>query len=281
MKNIKLKAGIFNMTDEEYFALPAVSQSDVKNALESERKFFENWAGNLNKVSKEPTDAMLFGSALHCLVLEPEEFKSRFNVLPEGTNLRTNAGKAIRDEMLATGKPLLKSEQMEELYEIAKSVRNNVRVEKMLNNTVKEQAIVWFDEEYGVWCKAKADMVNHHYLADLKTTEDASAEGFNSSVVKYGYHIQDTWYMRGMRALNKPHQAFMFVAVEKKPPYLVCTHVLDDTYRVIAEEQIREGISIIKEAMKAKDIRELESVNDEIKIQSPPQWLLNKYDLAA
>ena len=54
----------------------------------------------------------------------------------------------------------------------------------------------------------------------MKTTEDASPRGFQNSLAKFRYHVQAAWYLRGLEGAEE----FVFIAVEKKPPYLVAVY---------------------------------------------------------
>ena len=79
---------------------------------------------------------------------------------------------------------------------------------------------------------------------DLKTTDDASPAGFARSIAKYGYDMQDAYYLDTLHlalAQNEnepngaPHSAksFVFVAVEKSLPHAVAVYVLDDESKAL------------------------------------------------
>jgi hypothetical protein len=65
------------MTNEQYFAIPALSFSGMKDLAVSPMRF---WHLHLNpdKPEREESAAMRFGSALHCAVLEPSCFDARY-----------------------------------------------------------------------------------------------------------------------------------------------------------------------------------------------------------
>jgi exodeoxyribonuclease VIII len=59
-------------------------------------------------------------------------------------------------------------------------------------------------------------------LIDLKTTQDASLDGFQRSIANFRYHVQAAHYLRTytLATGNKP-KGFIFVAVEKTYPFAV------------------------------------------------------------
>ena len=76
----------------------------------------------------------------------------------------------------------------------------------------------------GLQCKCRPDWISADggILVDLKTTEDASPREFQRSIAKWRYHVQAGWYMAGIEAAygTRP-SGFIFIAVEKKPPFAV------------------------------------------------------------
>ncbi len=98
-----------------------------------------------------------------------------------------------------------------------------------------EVSVYWKDEETGVDCRVRPDFwaFSKRVVIDLKTTEDASREGFSRTVAKWGYHRQAAMYLHGCRQAIRQSgsdipapEAFAFIAIEKKPPYLVAVYVL-------------------------------------------------------
>src|SRR3546814_8878287 len=89
-----------------------------------------------------------------------------------------------------------------------------------------EVTLRWVDEATGLRCKARADRWNRRrrYMADLKTTDDASERGFGRSVVNYGYDITHAHYCEGARACGEPVDKYLIVAQEKKAPYLAAVY---------------------------------------------------------
>jgi hypothetical protein len=65
------------LTNEQYFAIPALSFSGMKDLAVSELRFWHLHV-NPNRPERKETAEMRFGSALHCAVLEPSCFDARY-----------------------------------------------------------------------------------------------------------------------------------------------------------------------------------------------------------
>src|SRR5262249_37026725 len=91
-----------------------------------------------------------------------------------------------------------------------------------------EQTIVWFDEEFKIWCRIRLDWLvdwqNEHNVRiqnfyDLKTTTDANPQKWVRRLFDLGADIQAAFYSRGIKAvlgINNP--LFRFIVVEVDPP---------------------------------------------------------------
>ena len=81
----------------------------------------------------------------------------------------------------------------------------------------------------GILCRCRPDFWREDdIIVDVKTTEDASPEEFSRSLAKWRYHVQAPFYMDGIElATGRRPKGFVFLVVEKKPPYAVAAYTLD------------------------------------------------------
>lgn len=86
----------FDISNEDYHAGDGVSKSQLDMVALSPALL--QWQKSA-PVDTEKLKALDMGTALHCLLLEPEEFDKRFIVAPQ-FNLRTNQGKADQEAFL-------------------------------------------------------------------------------------------------------------------------------------------------------------------------------------
>lgn len=186
------------------------------------------------RVKQEETPALIVGRAVHSYILEgPEAFFKEFAV-PPSVDRRTKEGKGIWSQFQFehADKTLIPEEDFVTITEINDSVRNHPTAGFWLSNGISEQTAIWQDEETGLLCKCRPDRNPlNGVLLDLKTTEDASEYAFGRSVQNYGYARQGAFYTEGIsKATGEKHDAFAFIAVEKKAPYRCEVYVLAPEY---------------------------------------------------
>ena len=224
-----MKPGIYkDLSNEEYHRGPGLSASGLRMLDKSPLHY--------KTAPRADTEALRFGTAVHCAVLEPERFGREYVCAPEGADRRTKEGKAAWAEFEASaeGKTILKPEDHKNLLGMAAAVREHRLAGKLFSGGVSEQSIFWNervyyggDREADILCKCRPDYVkrlhNGPVIVDLKTTRDAGAAKFQRSAYwDWGYHIQAAHYLRGFEAATgEAARAFLFVAVEKEPPWAV------------------------------------------------------------
>jgi exodeoxyribonuclease VIII len=163
---------------------------------------------------------------------EPEVFARSVIVCPEGIDRRTSAGKAdwAAFELEAEGREIITNEEGAKLAAIRDAVRSHPAAAKALaGSPVIEQSIFW--DEDSISCRCRPDCVTEKgVIVDLKTTRDASPDGFARSVAQYRYHVQAAFYSDGYKAaFGEAPRGFVFIAVETEPPYLVAVYVASET----------------------------------------------------
>lgn len=202
-----------------------------KGALDQLAKTPRHYRAWISGVDQKETPAMLFGRALHALVLEPDTFARHFKPAPSFGDLRTKAGREARDDwhMLNRGVQMVPADDMDRMLAMRDAVMAHPIASKLFTGGQAEETVVWTDPVHGLLCKARMDYHQRQrgIVVDLKSTEDASPQGFALSVVSYRYHVQHAHYSSAFAATGNELQAFLFVAVEKQAPYAVSVYALD------------------------------------------------------
>ena len=221
-----MREGIFSdITAEEYHSIAAVSNSYLQRLKRIPAAA---------KVEQEDNEAFLFGRAFHCLLLEGSGiFYSLFAIAPD-IDKRTKDGKENWRVFCAenVGKGIITAGQYEAMAGMIASVNEHPFAARVLLEGLSEQSCFWTDKETGLYCKCRPDRVpsgGHGVILDVKTTRDATQHGFTRSVASYGYHRQAAFYIDGFNAVSDTTvDAFIFIVVEKEPPYICGCYTLSD-----------------------------------------------------
>ncbi|MBQ8823965.1 MAG: PD-(D/E)XK nuclease-like domain-containing protein [Ruminococcus sp.] len=235
------------MTNAEYHAHSAISKSDLDLIHRSPA----HWIYKKNNPNKQ-TPEMLFGSAVHKMVLEPETFFDEFVVAPE-VDKRTKSGKEEWNSFLeeSKGKTVITNDILIKSKDIAESISHHVSARQLLTGGCAETSHFWTDERTGMQCKCRPDYLRSGFCVDLKTTQNASEESFQKSAYKYRYYLQAYWYLHGLKQCGIDYaDYFTLIAVEKEPPYGIATYYVDEDMLQLGKIEADEDLDRICECMK-------------------------------
>lgn len=239
--------GVFEaMPADEYFAVEAMSASGAKKMLRSPAHY-----RLMRTEPSEPTAAMVFGTAVHCGVLEPAEFEKRY-VLAPSFNKRTNDGKRALAEWLEAnvGRIGLDADEWDRARRCIDAVLAHPAASRLLEGAQRELSLFWLDGEYKVPCKARYDARNHGGVIDLKTTKDASPDEFAKQIANLLYHVQGAHYVSAHEhVLNETPAFFAFIAVESEPPHAVACYTLPPVAIQAGRREMDEALARYKAAL--------------------------------
>lgn len=246
-----------SMPPEQYHAAEWVGSGGIKKLLQSPAHFIVD-----RTQKKAPTDEMLFGTAVHMGVLEPELFSNAIGCVPldapkRPTKTQINAKKPSPetleqidwwqrfDEDNRFCHMVLPAPDYERVQRTVDAILAHPGARRLLTGGRPEVSLFWQDARYGVPCKARIDFLRDDGgMVDLKTTTDASPEGFGRIIANYRYAAQAAHYWSGgEHALNASPKFFAFIAAEKEPPYGVSAQVLQ-------VDALRMGMSQCERALK-------------------------------
>ena len=208
------------MTEQEYRKHLAISRSELFKISESPEKF-----KYYREHPEEPTPALVFGQLFHAMALTPDTVWEQFAVAPN-VDRRTKAGKEAfaEFEQQADGKTVVSADMVEQATAMCEALNRNEFVKKLLKGE-KEKPFFWVDEMTGEECKCRVDCLTevgeNLIIVDLKSTDNAETEAFMRSAIKYGYDLQTAMYGDGVKANTGREPLFVFIAIEKKPPYAI------------------------------------------------------------
>ena len=270
-----VQPGIYpTMSNEDYHHAPGVSKSGLDLIARSPYLF-------RNRPRVEPTRAMLIGSAVHTATLEPELFNDHFAVAPS-VDGRTKAGKEMLAQFSAecAGKTVLKEEDGELIWSIAKAVHAHPVAKNILSDEGQAEMSIFNTDEYtGELVKVRPDWMVEDCLVDLKTTEDASAEAFSRACWNFRYYVQAAFYLDVANSqYNGRFHNFVFIVVEKSPPFQVAVYYADATMIEVGRMAYQQNLALYSQC---KQTDTWPGLGDErIQPISLPGWALKNIDMA-
>jgi len=172
----------------------------------------------------------------------------------EADNWRTNTAKEQRDEAYATGAVPLLTADYQTVIDMAAAIATHPVASALFapDRGKPEQTLVWRDDRTGIMRRSRIDWLpdvqpgRRLLVADYKTCHSADPEALSKASHQFGYHQQADWYLAGCRALGLADDtaAFVFVAQEKHPPYLVTVFELDHVAMRIGAARNRRAIDV-------------------------------------
>ena len=221
-----------------YDKIPAVRRSDLWEIRKSPAHY-------LYKVThpEEPTAALLFGTAAHKYILEPDTFWDDYIEVPK-LDRRTKAGKEEWQRILDSGKTPISSDDLEIIKAMDEQIMANPIADALLKTGRHEVPIEWTDAE-----------------TDYKTTTSCMDGAFEKSCRLYGYKLQAGMYSEGVFCSTFDDCRFAFVAQEKTPPYAVRVYTCDEGFRLEGQDLFHELLGILH---RCKESGEWPGYRDEV-----------------
>jgi hypothetical protein len=249
MKKI-MEPGIYKLTNDEYHDQEALNKSGLVQLAKSPAHFNE-WYHSPNE---EPTNAMVIGTATHTAILEPDKYDQSIIIAPQKIDKRTKKGKAewATFEKKAKGKIILTQDEANAIEGMKNSVYNNITAYDYLLEGIPEQSVFFNDPVHNFLCKVRPDWcTNFKEVVDIKTCLDAGYDAFSRAIANFKYHWQAWYYLQGISAVTGvEHTKFIFIAVEKDPPYAVAVYEATKDMLKTAKKQIAPLLDIYGECLK-------------------------------
>lgn len=274
------RAVLDNVADEDYHNTPALVS---KSALDIVNANLERYRWSLDQPPAPDTDATRIGRALHCLALEPEYFSRRFVELPDFGDMRSSKNRELRDAWLrdeAPGKTPMSPHHVQMVRDMANSIRRHPAAKKLMRRGRPEVTACWTHDRTGLRCKSRADWLADidGVFVDVKTAADASKEAFRRAAAEHRYHVQDAFYSRAFHENGIPIKHFVFVVVEKEPPYSVAVYQLGEASRLVGEAMYERDLTSLRTAI---DSDEWPGYGNGVMDLDIPSWELAKGEAMA
>jgi hypothetical protein len=244
---------IHDMSDTDYHSRPELSSSGARLLLPeykgSPKKF--QYAQTHRRTSR----AFDLGHAVHTKVLGvgagivtyPKD-----HLTPSGNPSTKKETVAWEDEQRAAGLTVVSPGDLYRVDAMAESVLAHPSALPLFEVCEFREVSVFADVD-GVPCRARFDALsgetrNGVYAVDLKTTEDATGDGFVRSIKGWGYDVQEAHYRDVYEADQGVEISdFSFVLVEKSAPYEVAVKSIEPFWVGMAKVKAKRAREIFAE----------------------------------
>lgn len=217
-----------------------------------------------------PTPAQVLGTIVHSAVLEQRT--DGYVVQPMGMDGRTKAGKEwLAGQVL----PVVNASEQKNIEGMIESVKSHPMARTILyESEAHTEVSAWITHDAtGLLLKGRADLMARDrqkmgVIADLKTCQhgEAHPDKFSRTIVHWGYYRQASFYLHLFGA-----DFFVFVAVEKEPPYAVACYNMDRESLAHGWRENERDLQRVKECI---DKNEWNAYGDGIAQLSLPAWAL-------
>jgi exodeoxyribonuclease VIII len=212
--------GVHDISNEDYHISAGLSKSGL-NLVKDDPYYY--WAFYLNPdrpEKKETKRSLDLGNAVHSYLLERDKFNNAYIVMPEFS------GKGSREKKAAfieehKDKILINADDLGVVKATANAVQTHPKASLLLGeDSVIEKSLFWIDEETGLLCKSRPDIILGNLTIDLKTTDKPTERWFSKSIHNFGYNIQAAMMADAQKAtLEAEPESILFIACEPKYPY--------------------------------------------------------------
>lgn len=231
---------------EQYHAGPQISASGLKRLLPPYTPAHYRYG------EFQTSAALDFGKVAHRLVLGDGD---SFTVSPF-ESFRTAEAKAWKAEQEAAGLVVISADDHARAQAMAKAVTEHPWAGRLFTDGKPEQSLYWTDPETGVACRARYDWLRtiregrRLIIPDYKSARSANPLVFAKASADFGYYISAAFYVRAAKVLGlDPDPAFVLVAQEKTPPYLVTVAEFSADDMELGEALVRKGLRIYADCL--------------------------------
>lgn len=236
-----MNTGVLSLPEAQYRASEGISKS-LLDWIAPPRTPAHYRAKVDGLIPDEQTPAMRLGSMIHRAILEWDSLD--YVVKPQGMNFATKEGKEWK---AAQTNAIITTDEYQTVLGMRDSVNAHPAVKRVLANARTEVSL-FANGEDGVLRKARIDALpeSGNCIVDIKSCQSADPDMMAKSVAAYRYDVQAAYYLDICKLLGIDKSEFLFVCVEKLPPYAVAVYALDQHAIEWGRMQYQRDLATIK-----------------------------------
>lgn len=233
----ELQGIVHDLDEVEYHAHPALSSTQARLLLEPGGPALYDHA---RRHPEPPKKAYDVGTAVHTRVLGIGSGVQAYpdELLAKNGAASTAEAKAWAAEVRATGGVPLKQAEVDVVEAMAESLLAIPKARRVLELSAdREVSVFATDPDTGVECRARFDVFPDFggpspIAGDVKTTaKGADPRQFGRAAAEHGYPTQEAHYLDTLLWATGEQVPFVFLVVEKAPPYLAAVRELPPDMR--------------------------------------------------
>lgn len=216
------------------------SSSDIKNALVDYRMV------EVGRNEKKSTQALEIGTAIHMMIENYPAWDEDLIIVSPTDSFGVKWQK-VKDEH--PNNPVLSLRLKRETLDMALSLTKRIEEEGYFEGShYHELSLFWIDEESGVKCRARIDLLVPEFEAilDWKKTRKASIETFKSDIGNFGYHISMAFYLEAVKnVIDHRYNGAGLITVFDQAPYFTNKVVIGPESLIAGFNAISKGLDVI------------------------------------
>lgn len=161
------------ITDKEYFSLPALSKSGLKYwDIFNPMAFWAKCPFNPDSKKEPISDALIRGTLFHSILLEPNTIQKKYIVCDAYGKSRIN--KKWIEAQEKEDKIIITTEELAQAEKMITAISRHQILRDLLSGGKSEEYFLWYDKIWDIPCKMKTDYIKNTeeglYIIDYKTT---------------------------------------------------------------------------------------------------------------
>lgn len=244
---------------------PSISTTGLKTIFhKSPAHFYSTSYLNPQRQEQDETSPLIFGRAIHHLILGEPNFQASFAEQPKQyEDEKTGEMKPWNNNAIACkrwnnlrakeGRYVLTGKEVEQIRGIAHSLSQNEFVLAGGLNGLVERSLFWRDPVTGIWLKQRPDAIptDSGDVGDLKTTTSVDWDDLKNWLYKFGYYQQGAMSKAALKeVLDIDMQTFTLLFVEKDDPHSPRPVIVKDVDLEIGAICNRAAIDTMARCMK-------------------------------
>lgn len=255
--------------EDHHFSYEAISSSGLKDLLISPYTYLRNTIDRQNGIGKKPSRSMKFGTIAHMMILEPELFRKKFQIMPNFGDQRKKENqleKELWELSLDKDAVVFKdNDEFDDFVGVIEAIASHQKCKNLFKEGVSERSGFYKDPVTGLLCRIRPDFISTredlNLFLDLKTAKSSAYRKFQADAWTFRYDLQIAMYREGFKEINGYYpDNCLWVVVENKKPYEVAVYEIDFKLIEVSTEWYRFGLDRLSKCIKTMNFPQRQTV---------------------